>query len=210
MAVPRPGTPRSPGSPWERRWRGCGPLPQRRAAAGCDASARRRASPRGQRSLLRRFFGALRAGKKSFEERAKIESGSSADDGQVPSLPLSFCAVAANDLAQNLPRLAGIFSGGDFGERVGAIEQVMRNFRALGRSGLGRADFKFAVHGDRVAVDDFSAKAPGDPERQRRLPARRGSEHDYDQRLAIQLLNSAIGNPGNFSARSKECTASSG
>ena len=62
----------------------------------------------------------------------------------------------------------------------------MRNFRALRRTGLGRADFKFAVHRNRVAVYDFTAEAPRDRQRQSGLPARRGTKHDYDERFAIR------------------------
>jgi hypothetical protein len=61
----------------------------------------------------------------------------------------------------------------------------MRNFRALGRTGLGRADVKFAVHCNRVAIDDFSAEASRDPERQSCLPARRRTKHHDDQRFAV-------------------------
>ena len=89
------------------------------------------------------------------------------------------------DLAQNLARLARILARADIGDRIDAIEQVMRNFRALRRTGLSRSDFKFAVHRDRVAVDDFTAEAPRDRQRQGGLPARGGTEHDDGQRLAI-------------------------
>src|SRR6202521_4002804 len=145
------------------------------------------------------LFGPLRTWKKSFEQRAKIESGSSADDGQVSALlalmqdalapnALAQNYIAPNYLAQNPPRLARIFSGANVGERIHAIEEVMRNFRALRRTGLGRADFKFAVHRDRVAVDDFTAEAAGDGQRQSCLPACRGTKHDYDERFAIRHI----------------------
>jgi hypothetical protein len=61
----------------------------------------------------------------------------------------------------------------------------MRNFRALGRTGLGRTDFKFAVHRNRVTVNNFSVEAAGDRQRQSGFPTRRGTKHDYDQRLTI-------------------------
>ena len=149
--------------------------------------------------FVAQFFGPLRTGKESFDQSAEIESGSSADNRQAPALL---------DLAQNLPRLASIFSRANVGERIDAIQQVMRNFRALRRAGLGRADFKFAVHRNRVAVDDFTAKAARDRQRQSGLPARRRTKHDDHQRLAVNFAN--LGNFANFSARSKECTASSG
>src|SRR6266851_1184274 len=115
---------------------------------------------------------------------AQIESGSSADDGQVFS-PIAF---TQGYLAQNLSRLAGIFSCADVGERIDAIEQVMRNFRTLRRTGLSRADFKLAVHCNRVAVDDFSMETPGDGQRQSGLPARRGTQHHDEERLATRHL----------------------
>jgi hypothetical protein len=91
-------------------------------------------------------------------------------------------------LAQNPPRLARIFSGANVGERIYAIQQVMGDFRALRRTGLGRADVKFTVHRNRVAVDDFTAETAGDGKRQSRLSARRGTKHDYDERFAIRHL----------------------
>ena len=60
------------------------------------------------------------------------------------------------------------------GERIHAIEQMMRNFRALRCAWLGRADFKFAVHRNRIAVDDFSAENAAQspaPERSSRSPS---------------------------------------
>ena len=164
------------------------------------------------------FFGALRAAEKSFDESAEIETGSAADDGQVSGL-LAFawsCRArnGRNDLAQYLPRLARVFSGSDVSQRIHAIQQVMGNFGALRGGGLGRADFKFPVHGDGIAIYDFSAEAARDRQRQSRLSACRGAEDDHDQRLAVRHL----GTPGNFdnlsarnvSARSRECIASSG
>ena len=130
--------------------------------------------------FVAQLFGALRARKKSFKQSAQIESGSSADDGQ--AFPL--LGFPQSDLAQNLPRLAGIISGANVGERIHAIQQVMRNLGSLRRAGFGRADFKFAVHRNRVAVDDFSVEAARDRERQSGLPASRGTKHHYDQRLA--------------------------
>jgi hypothetical protein len=144
--------------------------------------------------FLAQFLGALRAGKKSFEQGAKIESGAAADDGQMtPRLALArriftVSHVAENYLLENLPRLACIFSRTDVGERIDAIEQMMGNFGALGRARLGRADFKFAVHRDRIAIYDFTAKAPRNRQGQGRLPARRGPEHDYEQRFAVEVL----------------------
>jgi hypothetical protein len=126
---------------------------------------------------------ALRGGEKSFEESAQIEAGASGDDGKI---------FSARDFAENLARLAGIFSGGDFGAGVGAVEEVMRNFGALGSGGLGCADFKLAVHGDRVAVDDFSVKAAGDGEREGRLAAGSGAEHDYDERVAMSQFQRGL------------------
>ena len=102
------------------------------------------------------FFRAPRTGKESFDQSAEIEPGPSADNRQVPALL---------DLAHDLPPQAGILSGADIGERVDRIHQVMRNFRALRRAGLGRADFEFAVHRHRIAVDDLTREAAGNRER---------------------------------------------
>src|ERR1700681_1558086 len=137
------------------------------------------------------LFGSLRARKKSFEQRAEIESGSSADDGQVSAPPalaqnvFTHNCLTQSYLAQNPPRLARIFSSANVGERIHAIQQVMRNLRALRRTGLGRADFKFAVHRNRVAVDDFTAEAARDGQRQSCLPASRRTKYHHDERFAI-------------------------
>src|ERR1700691_338081 len=127
--------------------------------------------------FVAQFFGVLGAGKQSFDEGAKVESGSSGDDRQGPArLVLAWIRVAQNclarsflapgNLAENAARLAGIFSGTDVFEGIDAIDQVMRDFRALGRGGLGGADFKFAVHGNRIAVEDFSAEVARQRQRQ--------------------------------------------
>src|SRR5258708_11254406 len=135
-----------------------------------------------------KLFRPLRPGKKSIKQRAKIEPGSSADNGQASALPaLMQKALTQSDLAQNQPRLARIFSRANVGARIHAIQQVMRNFRALCRAGLGRPNIKFAVHRNRVAVDTLTAEAPRDGQRQSRLPARRWTEHHYHERLAIQV-----------------------
>ena len=104
--------------------------------------------------FVAQLFEALRTWKKSFKQSAQIESGSSANDGQAAALPAFAQNVFAQNvisqyyLVQNLPRLAGIFSRAYVGERIHAIEQVMRNLGSLCRAGLGRSDFKFAVHGN--------------------------------------------------------------
>ncbi len=64
------------------------------------------------------FFRPLRAGKKSFEQGAQVESGSSHKDGQM---------AARFDLLQHLPRLAGVFAGCDVVGGYDAIEQMMRS-----------------------------------------------------------------------------------
>src|ERR1035437_5036639 len=102
------------------------------------------------------FFRPLRTGEESFDQSAEIESGSSADNRQ---------ALALLDRAQDLPPQAGKLSGADIVERIDTIHQVMRNFRALRRAGLGRADFELAVHRHRIAVDDLTREAPGNRER---------------------------------------------
>ena len=66
---------------------------------------------------LSQFFGALRAGEKSFEQGAEVESGSAHQNRQM---------AAHFDLIKHLPRLAGIFAGRDMARGRDAIEQVMR------------------------------------------------------------------------------------
>src|ERR1039458_177246 len=123
--------------------------------------------------FVAQLFAALRTRKKSIDKRAKIESRAPPDDGE----PLSLLTFA-----RDLSRLTGIFSGAAVGKRIDAIEQMMRNLRALRGTGLGRADFEFAVHRYRIAVDDFSRETPRDCQRQRRFAASRGTKHNYDER----------------------------
>jgi hypothetical protein len=138
-------------------------------------------------------FRALRSREKSFEQSAEIESGSSTDDGQVAALLGAAQNVfTQRNLAKNLPRPASVFSSGNVGERIYAIDQVMPNFRALGGSGLGRSDLKLAVHRDGIAIDNLTAEAPCNRESQSRLPARRGTEYDDDQRLARRRIQRAL------------------
>jgi hypothetical protein len=99
---------------------------------------------------------------------------------------------AQRNFAKDLPRLASVFSSGNVGERIDAIDQVMRNFRALCGSGLGRSDLKLAVHRDGIAIDNFTAEAPRNRERQSRFPACRGTEYDDDQRLARRRIQRAL------------------
>src|ERR1700683_385796 len=65
---------------------------------------------------LPQFFRALRAGEKSFEQGAQVESGSSHQDRQVSP---------RFDLVKHLPRLAGVVAGSDMAGGRDAIEQVM-------------------------------------------------------------------------------------
>src|SRR5260221_12484499 len=92
-----------------------------------------------------KLFRPLRPGKKSIQQRAKLESGSSPDDGQASALPaLMQKVLTQNDLAQNQPRLPRIFSVANAAPRIHAIQQALRNFCALRRPALGRANTTFA------------------------------------------------------------------
>src|SRR5207302_10834600 len=93
------------------------------------------------------FFGTLRAGKESFEQRAQVQSGSSHYDRQM---------AVRFDLLKHLPRLAGVFAGCDVAGGRGTIDQVMWDAVSLESGRLGRADVEPAVHGDRIAVHDLA------------------------------------------------------
>ena len=62
----------------------------------------------------------------------------------------------------------------------------MRGSGALGGRGLGRADIKLAVHGDRIAVYDLAVKTFGERQRKRSLATRRRSQHDHEQRIKLR------------------------
>ena len=134
------------------------------------------------------LLGALRAGKKSVQQSAEIESRASADDGQIPSLPAFAATLSPRSyFAHNHPGLASILTRVHVSQRIHTIQKVMGNFRALRRRRLGGANVKFAVHRDRVAVDDFSPEAARDRQRQSGLPTGRGAKHDHEQGLAIRI-----------------------
>jgi hypothetical protein len=92
------------------------------------------------------------------------------------------------DFPHHLPCLARIFAGRDVSSRIHHIEQMVRNTLALLERGLGRANFKLAIHRDRIAIHDLATKTLGQRQRQSRLPAARWAEHRQQQRLSPRGL----------------------
>src|ERR1035438_5949172 len=86
---------------------------------------------------LAQLFRALRAGEEPFEQSAQVQPGATDYDGQM---------MAQVDFGEHLPRLAGIFAGGDVLRGIDNIEKTMRRGRELSGAGLGGADIKLAVH----------------------------------------------------------------
>ena len=64
------------------------------------------------------------------------------------------------------------------------VDQMMRNAALLGRRHLVGADVDAAVHGGRIARDDFAAEAPRDRQAERALAGGRGAD-DRDGELAL-------------------------
>ena len=83
----------------------------------------RAAAGRAFAQSLAQLFRALRAGEKSFEQGAQVQSGSAHDDRQM---------AARLDLLEHLPRLARIFAGRDVVRGLDAIEQMMRGAGSFG------------------------------------------------------------------------------
>jgi hypothetical protein len=65
------------------------------------------------------------------------------------------------DFLDYLPRLPRILTGGDVLGRGHKIQKVMRRAEAFRSGRLGRADFKFAIHRDRIAVNYLAVEALG-------------------------------------------------
>lgn len=95
------------------------------------------------------LFRTLRSGEESIEQCAEIESGAAYNDWQI---------LALSDLSQHVPRLPSIFTRSDVRSRLHKIQQMMRDHLPFCNSWLGGADFKFPIHGDRVAVHDLAMK----------------------------------------------------
>jgi hypothetical protein len=60
---------------------------------------------------------------------------------------------------------------------------MMGGASAFFGGGFGGPDFKFAVHRNRVAIDDFPMKMLGEGERERSLTTGGGTENDDQQRV---------------------------
>ena len=126
---------------------------------------------------LSQVFRAFRARKKSCQQGAKVQSSSADNQWQT---------TAGFDLANHLPRLAGIFAGCNVLCRCNVIEQVMPDTGALGGGGLGGSNIKLAVHGDRIAIHDLAIEALRKRQRKRGLPASRWAQHNQEQRIKLR------------------------
>src|SRR6202142_4545807 len=99
--------------------------------------------------------------------------------------------LTPGDFADNLPRLPRIFSRAYIAERIDIVDQVMRHFGAFGACRLGGSNLKPAVHGHRIAIDDFAGEMPREREGKRGLTAGGWTEHDdQERRLRWRQLES--------------------
>ncbi len=115
-----------------------------------------------------------RSGEEAFCKRAEVEAGSAGDDGELS---------AAGDFAEGGAGAAAVFAGSKWLVGIGDIDEVMRDAGALCESGLGGADIHAAIDGDGIATHNLAVEALGKRERERRLPAARGSEKQNDKWL---------------------------
>ena len=118
---------------------------------------------------LAQLFRTLRPGEKSIEKGPQVEASASDHDGRVAALL---------DLLERLARLTRILSRSDVGGRLNDVEQMMRGAGTFFAAGLRSADLEFAIHRDRVAIDDFALKTLREGERKSRLAAGGGTEND--------------------------------
>ena len=126
---------------------------------------------------LSQVFRAFRARKESFEQGAKVESSSADNEWQT---------TAGFDLSKHLPRLAGIFAGGNVLCRCNVIEHVMADTGTLGGGGLGGSNLKLAVHGDRIAIHDLAVEALRKRQGKRGLAASGWAKHNQEQRIKLR------------------------
>ena len=83
------------------------------------------------------------------------------------------------DLRQHLPGASRVLAGRHELGGLDEIKEMVRRQRSFRGTGLGSADIKLAIHGDRVAVDDLTAKPLRQRQRQRRLPAARWPKDNH-------------------------------
>jgi len=67
--------------------------------------------------------------------------------------------AAALDFVKSLSRPTRVFAGGHIPSGFYKVEKVMGSAGTIPEARLGRADLKFAVHRDRVAIDDFALES---------------------------------------------------
>jgi hypothetical protein len=114
-----------------------------RAAGCCEFS---------QAFALAGFLG--RGGEEAIDEGAKIEAGSTGDDGQVSAL---------GDAGEGFAGLAAVVAGGAGFVGSCDVDHVVLDEGALFVRGLRRADLHLTVDGYGVAADDLAAELFGEP-----------------------------------------------
>jgi hypothetical protein len=129
------------------------------------------AAPLGTRSKsLAKLRGAMGAGKQSFEERTKIETGASDDNGKM-STP--------GYLGERGTCLTGVFSGREGLAGIDNIDEVMPHAGAIVARRLGGPDFKAAIDGNRIATENFAEKPLREMDGESGFTGCRGAKDNY-------------------------------
>ncbi len=126
---------------------------------------------------LAQFFRALRNVRKTFEQRAQIQSRADGEYGQPFPLP---------ETVEHGQRQLAISARGGFFLRAKNIHQVMRNAAALRGAGFCGANIKAAIELRRIAGHHFSAKLLRESYAERRLSrSRRANDGNEWQELLV-------------------------
>ena len=120
------------------------------------------------------FVRALRAGKQALQQRAKIKTRSSDDDGKM---------ATPCDVVERHSRLAGIFARSEGLSGFGDIDEVVWDTSAVIARRLGRSDFEVAIYSNRITADDLSRQTFGERHGERRSPRGSGAQDDDQQRV---------------------------
>ena len=127
---------------------------------------------RSRSSRARSAVSRLGPGKQPADQRAVVEAGAADENRQL---------AARGDVADRRRRFARVARRRVLLGRIGDVDQMVRNALLLGERHLVGADVEAAIHGGRVAADDFAVEAARERDAERAL-AGRGRADDRDER----------------------------
>ncbi len=120
-----------------------------------------------------------RAREKASGQRSIVEARSSDEDRKTAS---------RRDVPDGACRLACVACRGVLLERVGDVNQVMRDAATLGQRHLVGPDVESTIHGGRIAAHDFSTEPGGESDAERALAGGGGAE-DCDEPRFVHCVS---------------------